>query len=211
MDLHGLDRDEERLGELLVAHAFGRHPGDPALAGRQSVHPGEDQLAGPRARRRQLLLGSSDQAGCAGPVGQLQPLAQRRLGVPAPVAAAQSGAEVDQRPRVLDLGLGASERRDRLTEQRLALAAALDQPERPQRDPDRPRRPPPAGPLELLLGELEGLGLAAEPLQGQRGLGAPGRNPGLSKPYPTITRPTVRKPARACSSRPASRSTRARP
>jgi hypothetical protein len=132
VDLHGLDRDEQGLGEFLVAHALGRHAGDPALAGGQRVHPSQDQPAGPGARRRQLLLGPPDQPGRAGPVGQLQPLAKRRLGLPALVGAAQRGAEVNQRPRLLELSLGSLEYRDRLTKRCLAGGAALNEPQRPQ-------------------------------------------------------------------------------
>src|SRR5215471_20690142 len=53
---HGLDRDEEGLGDLLVGHAFGGHPGDPAFARRQRLDAGQRQFAWSRARGGQFVL-----------------------------------------------------------------------------------------------------------------------------------------------------------
>jgi len=175
MNLHGLHGDEECLGEFLIAHAFRRHPSHPALARGQRVHPGQHQFAGSRAHRGKLVLGASPQPGRSRPVGEFEAMAKWGLCLPAPIAAPQGGAEVHERPRMLHLGLGVLEHRDRLAEQRLALGPTPEEPQRPQRDPEGPRRPPPARQLKLLLGELERLLAAAEAVQGQRDLRATGK------------------------------------
>src|SRR5215469_506650 len=161
---HRLDRDEEGLGDLLVGHAFGGHPGDPALARRQRLDAGQHQFAWSRAHGGQFVLRMLNEPRRAGPVGELEPSAKRLLCVPTAVRPAQYTSQVDERPGVLEPRPGGFEHRNGMAEVRLAAAPTLHQSQSAERYPDRARRPPPAGQLEFLTSELGGY-LALSELQ----------------------------------------------
>src|SRR5262249_22567459 len=71
VDLDRLHRDEERLGDLLVAVLLRGQLGDTALAGGQRLDPAHDELARPRTRRGELLVAAGHERPRAGAVGQL--------------------------------------------------------------------------------------------------------------------------------------------
>src|SRR5919202_798845 len=82
VDLDGLRRHEQRLRDVLVRHVLGSHLGDAALARRQRLGAGEDELARPRAGRGELGLRVVDERLRAGADGEIEPLAEElpRLG-----------------------------------------------------------------------------------------------------------------------------------
>ena len=102
VDLDRLRRDEERLGDVLVRHVLGGHLGDAALARGQRLEPAQHQPARAGAGRRELGLRPLLEAGGAELVRELEALAEVLARVGALVAAAQRGAELDERLRVLE-------------------------------------------------------------------------------------------------------------
>ena len=179
MLLDSLDGDEERLGDLLVAHLLGRHLRDPPLARRQRVQATEQDRARVRPGRRELLVPPCDQGGGAAPMRDVDPLAQKFPRLAATVAAPQQRPKVDERPRVLEPGWRIREHLDRLTQQHLACLSTLEQAEGAQRDADRARGAPSLRELELLVCQITPLLRSAEAVEGECGLRPPRRERGI--------------------------------
>src|SRR5947208_16372408 len=101
-----------------------------------------------RARRRQLLVGERHERACPASVRELDSLAQQLPGFAAAVAATQSGTEVDERTRVFEPSGRVGQHIDRLPQELLSGAPALDQTEGAQRDADCARDAPPLRALD---------------------------------------------------------------
>src|SRR5205823_10551604 len=116
-----------------------------------------------------------DQRACAALVGEFESLAQELPGFAAAVAAAHSGAEVDECARVLEPSGRGGQDMDGLAQEPFSGSAALDQAEGAQRDANRARGAPPVRELELLLCQVTGLLQSAEAVEGERGFRPPRR------------------------------------
>src|ERR687895_1744947 len=170
--LDRLHRNEERLCYLLVAHPFGGHPRDAALACCQCVDARSDELARASAHGGELLLGLAYERSRAGSVRELEPLADELARLCAPVASPECRAEFDERARVFEPGRRLREHVDRLAQEFFAFVSAHEA-ECPKRDADWSPGPPTTRELELLFRELGCVGVAAEQSQGESSLRAP--------------------------------------
>jgi len=101
-------------------------------------------------------------------VRELETLTQVFTRVGALVRAAKRRAELDERACVLEAVLRLREDIDRVAEQLLAGRAALDQPERTERDADRLWRAPRPGAIERVEGRCERLVSPAGGVVGER-------------------------------------------
>ena len=160
--LDGLDGHEQRLGDLLVAQLFRGHVRDPPLARREFVEAAEQDRAAMRAGRREFVVASCDQRGRAALMRELDSLAQKLPRFTAAVAATQSGAEIDERTRVLEPRWRARQHLDGLPQPLFSASAALDEAERAQRDADRTLGAPAPREIEFFARELPRLVLASE-------------------------------------------------
>ena len=106
MHLDGLDRDEQRLRDLLVAHLLGGELRHPPLARRERLGTGLKHLARTRAGRRELLVPALRERRRTAAMGQLDTLAEVLARLRAVVGAPKHRAEIDQRLRVLERGVG---------------------------------------------------------------------------------------------------------
>lgn len=116
----GLDRtprDEELRGDLGVGEATGGQRGDSVLRGRQRRRTRPGMAARSRSAGNELRAGAAGEQPHAVPLGQVERLAQHLLGVRPPVGPAQGGAEVGQRPGVLEAGRRPGGHGDRLLQQ----------------------------------------------------------------------------------------------
>src|SRR3954453_4053204 len=166
MHLPRLRRHEERLRDVLVRHVLRGHLGDAPLAWRQRIDARQHQPARTRTGGGELGLRTLLERGGTELVRELETLAQELARVGALVRAAQRGTELDERTCVLEPGLRRLEHLDGLAQHLLPGHAALDQPERAQRDADGLRRAPDAGPVDRV--ERDGQRFAPPPREVQR-------------------------------------------
>ena len=143
MHLDGAQRDEQRLGDLAVAHALGGQPRDAQLAGGQRVDAGAHDAARPRARRDELRRVRARPAvvrrsGARAPC----PRAAARARRPACRARRMRRPELDERAGVLERARPSSRASARSRAAATARSPRSTQPERAQRDAERARRRP---------------------------------------------------------------------
>jgi hypothetical protein len=117
MHLDRLDRDKERLGDLLVARTCGRHLRDSPLARCKRVEAAQHDRAAVRARRGKFVVRALEQSGRTALLGELESRAQVCPSFAAAVRTPQRGTEIDQRPRVLEPSVGSGEHLDRIPKQ----------------------------------------------------------------------------------------------
>ncbi len=113
MRLDGLDAHVELLGDLGGRAPLSREPHDAQLAGGQGIGARLDDPPRPRPRRMQLLVGAGHEPLRAATVRQLHPRRQLLACLGSPMAAAQRGARLDERSRVLEACRRAGEKRHR--------------------------------------------------------------------------------------------------
>src|SRR5262245_60547491 len=177
--LDRLDRDEERLRDLLVTHPVGRQLCHAPLARGQCVKPRLEDLSRPRAGGGDLLVRPPGEPECADPQCEVNTLPEPLACLGPPVRAAERGAEVDEGARVLEAGFRAREHLDRLPEQPGSCRAALNETERAQGGADGLRVTPAAGERELFGGERTRLVVPIEQPKAFGGPAAPWRAPGI--------------------------------
>src|SRR3954453_6076138 len=94
-------RDEERLCDLAVLPALARQFGNSELARRQRIDPGENDAARPRPGGAKLRLGFRGESHRAGPVSDVERLAEELFRLRASISPAKHGAEIGESPRSL--------------------------------------------------------------------------------------------------------------
>src|SRR5829696_7885907 len=149
---------EQLLRDLAVRHPVARHGGDAALARRQGVAPARGEAAWTCAGGDELfacVLGERARATAVREVHSL-PEWPSRLGSAA--GPAERRAKLDERARMLDLGVGGREHVDRLLESIKRSTIPLDAAEHTQRRAQPPREPEAPRELDLVLGERARLG-----------------------------------------------------
>jgi hypothetical protein len=112
--LDGLGGHEERLRNVLVGETFCGEPCHAPLAGRERLDPGEQQPAGARPGRGELLLGLFDERQRPGADGEVEPLLQQLARIGALVRPAQCRAQCDERTSPLEPGRRPLQHRERL-------------------------------------------------------------------------------------------------
>src|SRR4051794_28140865 len=113
MRLDGLLGHEQRLGDLAIRHAVGRHARDPQLVRRELVALLRAGMARLLARRGELLLRPPGEHRRAGTQGELLALAQRLARLAAAPLPSQRSAQFDERAREVEARARAAEHGDR--------------------------------------------------------------------------------------------------
>ena len=101
MHLDGLDRDEERLRDLLVAHAVGRELCHAPLAGGECVEPSLDDLSRSRTGGGYLFVRPPGEPECSDASREVDALPEPLACLGPLVRAAERCAEVDEGAGVL--------------------------------------------------------------------------------------------------------------
>ena len=126
--LDRFDGDEERLRDLLVAHAVGGELGYAPLARGECVEPRLEDFSRSRAGGGDLLVRPPGEPECADPSRQVDALPEALACLGPLVRAAEGCAEVDEGVRVLEPSFRAREQLDRLPEQRDSCLAPSTRP-----------------------------------------------------------------------------------
>src|SRR5947209_5188814 len=100
--LDSLDRDEQRLGNLLVAEVGGSHLRDPSLACGQRVEPAQHHGSRMRAGGGELVVCAYDERRRAATMCLIDTVTEQLPGFAAAVAPPQRRAKVDERTRMLE-------------------------------------------------------------------------------------------------------------
>ena len=102
MHLDRLDRDEERLRDLLVAHPVGRELCHAPLARGERVEPRLEDLARSRTGGGDLFVRPLGEPECSDPSREVDALSEPLACLGPLVGAAERCAEVDERAGVLE-------------------------------------------------------------------------------------------------------------
>src|SRR5262249_47548563 len=130
--LDGLDRDEERLRDLLVAHPLGCELCNAPLACGERVEPRLKDFSRPPTGGGNLFVPAPGKSECADLLREIDALPESLACLGPLVRAPEGCSEVDEGARVLETRFRTGELFDRLTKQPDSCFATLDETERAQ-------------------------------------------------------------------------------